>query len=285
MLSEFAPAKLNLALHVTGQRADGYHLLDSLVVFAGIGDRVSLAPGPLSLRIEGPFAAGLEAGEDNLCLRAARMAGGDAAITLTKNLPVASGIGGGSADAAAVLRGLARLGVPLPAQPERLGADIPVCLAGQPARMRGVGELLDPLPPLPDLHLVLVNPRQAVSTPAVFRALPRKDSPALPDLPASWDAAGLIDYLAACRNDLQDPAMVLCPAIGAVLGALEAEGAALARMSGSGATCFGIFTDARAAGLAACRIGAKHEDWWITVGRAGPGPGPPDLIGKGRQRC
>ncbi|WBU64017.1 4-(cytidine 5'-diphospho)-2-C-methyl-D-erythritol kinase [Paracoccus aerodenitrificans] len=262
-VQEFAPAKLNLTLHVTGQREDGYHLLDSLVVFARVGDSVTLVEGGLSLSVSGPFAQGLS-GDDNLCLRAARLAGAEAAISLTKNLPVASGIGGGSADAAAVLRGLARMGHELPPEPERLGADLPVCLASQPARMRGTGEILQPVPDLPDLRMVLVNPRIEVPTPAVFRALEQKNNPAMPDLPGQFDLEGLLDYLHACRNDLQDPAINLFPVIGTVLRALQDEGAMLARMSGSGATCFGIFPDATSAGMAAYRIGAAYENWWIT---------------------
>ena len=269
---EAAPAKLNLALHVTGQRADGYHLLDSLVVFAAVGDVVQLDPGPLSLRIEGQFGAGLPL-EDNLCLDAARLVGADAAITLVKNLPVASGIGGGSADAAAVLRGLARMGVALPAHPERLGADVPVCLASRPLRMRGVGEVLDAVPEMPDLHLVLVNPGVGISTPQIFKALASKDNPPLPRMPDRFDLAGLVDYLKTCRNDLQAPAIALCPDVGEVLEALEAEGALLARMSGSGATCFGIFADASAAGLAAYRIGTG-ADWWITPTALAAPPAP-----------
>ena len=273
IVTEFAPAKLNLALHVTGRRADGYHLLDSLVVFANVGDRLRFTPGPLSLTVEGPFAAGLRV-DDNLCLDAARLAGGQVAITLTKNLPVAAGIGGGSADAAAVLRGLARMGVALPPAPARLGADLPVCLAGQPARMRGTGEVLDPLPPLPDLHLVLINPRIGLSTPDVFNALSRKNNPSLPELPDRFDMTGLVDYLAACRNDLEAPALALCPQIATVLRNLREQGALLARMSGSGATCFGIFDSARAAGLAAYRIGAGQEGWWITAAMLAPPPEP-----------
>lgn len=271
-ITEFAPAKLNLALHVTGQREDGYHLLDSLVVFAGVGDSLRLTSGPLALTTSGPFAAGLSVRE-NLCLDAARFAGAEVQIELTKNLPVASGIGGGSADAAAVLRGLARMGVSQPEKVERLGADVPVCLAGRPARMRGIGEVLDPLPELPDLFLVLVNPRKAVATPDIFRTLARKDNSPLPDLPASFDLAELINYLDACRNDLQEPAIALCPVIAKVLRALDDEGALLSRMSGSGATCFGIFDSAPAAGLAAYRIGAAYEDWWITATGLAPAPG------------
>ena len=253
MIVEPAPAKLNLALHVTGRRADGYHLLDSLVCFADIGDRVTLTPGPLSLTIDGPFAAGLAAEADNLCLRAARLAGGQAALHLHKTLPVASGIGGGSADAAAVLRGLARMGHPLPERAERLGADVPVCLMGLPARMQGIGERLTPLPALPPLHLVLVNPGLAVPTPAIFAQLDRRDGAPLPPIPAFLDAPALIGWLQGMRNDLQPPAIALAPVIAEVLQALDAQGAQLARMSGSGATCFGLFPDAPRAAAAAAR--------------------------------
>ena len=193
-IEAFAPAKVNLALHVTGQRADGYHLLDSLVVFAGVGDRVSVSDADrLVLDVTGPEGTGLSAAEDNLVLRAARSfdVGRGAAITLFKDLPVASGIGGGSADAAAALRALSQLWeMPLP-PPEAvlsLGADVPVCLAGRPARMSGIGGTLAEAPRLPDdLAVVLVNPRVAVSTPAVFRALGSKDNPPMEALPASFD--------------------------------------------------------------------------------------------------
>ena len=263
MIVERARAKLNLALHVTGRRADGYHLLDSLVAFAALGDTVALQPGPLSLTVEGPFAGALAAeGEDNLCLRAARAIGGAARIRLTKVLPVASGIGGGSADAAAVLRGFHRMGLPLPSAPERLGADVPVCLAGQPARMRGVGERLDPVPALPALPVVLVNPGIALATPAVFAALQSRENPVLPE--PSWrDAAGFLDYLGACRNDLEPPARGLAPVIGRVLQALRAQDALLARMSGSGATCFGIFARPERAAAAAAAL--AREGWWAVA--------------------
>ncbi|RJK98733.1 4-(cytidine 5'-diphospho)-2-C-methyl-D-erythritol kinase [Paracoccus aestuarii] len=261
-LVERAPAKLNLALHVTGRRADGYHLLDSLVCFADIGDAVALEPGPLSLTIDGPFAAGLST-DDNLCLRAARLAGGDAAIRLTKNLPVASGIGGGSADAAAVLRGLLRMGHPLPDRALDLGADVPVCLASRPARMQGIGDVVTPLPPLAPLTLVLVNPRVAVPTPAIFAALDRRDNPGLPPLPDVTDRAALLDWLAGTRNDLEAPAIATAPVIADVIAALRAQGADLARMSGSGATCFGIFGDADHAARAAAALGRKG--WWAVA--------------------
>ena len=268
---EPAPAKINLALHVTGRRPDGYHLLDSLVVFTELGDRVTVAPGTPSLRITGPFADDLPFTGDNLCLRAARSVGADAAITLYKALPVASGIGGGSADAAAVLRALGRR----PAAPEELGADVPVCLASVPARMRGLGEIVDPLPGVPALHLVLVNPRVPVSTPEVFRALHRRDNPGLPDPPEGADAALLVEWLKATGNDLQPPAIRVAPVIADALAALADAGAALARMSGSGATCFGIFPDAAAALRAAQSIAAVRPGWWIADTRTLPSPARP----------
>jgi len=259
-----APAKLNLALHVTGRRGDGYHLLDSLVAFAAVGDslHVARAEAP-SLTVEGPFAADVPPGPDNLCLRAAALAGVDVAIRLHKALPVASGIGGGSADAAAVLRAVASMGHPLPPAPERLGADVPACLAGQPTRMRGIGEVLDPLPPLPHVAVVLVNPGVALSTPAVFEGLARRDNPALPAIPAFRNSATLIGWLAQCRNDLEEPAMTQVPAIADALAALRQAGAGLARMSGSGATCFGLFADAAEATRAAAAL--ARPGWWVAA--------------------
>lgn len=270
-VTEFAPAKLNLALHVTGRRADGYHLLDSLAGFATVGDRVTVAPGR-GVTASGPFAADLPQ-DGNLCARAADLMGVTAAIGLEKNLPVASGIGGGSADAAAVLRGLARGGAALPGAEAilRLGADVPVCLAGLPARMRGVGQVLDPLPALPALPLVLVNPGVAVATPAVFAALSARDNPGLPALPVRFTVPALLDWLAATRNDLEAPARALAPAIGEALAALTHAGAGFARMSGSGATCFGIFVSPSAAEAAAARIGAARPGWWVAATGLAPG--------------
>lgn len=271
-VTEFAPAKLNLALHVTGRRPDGYHLLDSLVCFAAVGDRICLTPGPPSLVIDGPFAAGLGTGPDNLCLRAAQLAGASVAITLTKNLPVASGIGGGSADAAAVLRALARMGHPLPARPQDLGADVPVCLPSTPARMQGVGEVLTPLPALPPLHLVLVNPGIALSTPQVFAGLTRRDNPPLPPIPDFADATALTHWLRTTRNDLEGPAIAAAPVVAELLSALTARGAMLARMSGSGATCFGIFPDAASAQRAAAALGQNR--CWAVATELAPAPMP-----------
>lgn len=259
-LTEFAAAKLNLALHVTCRTADGYHQLDSLVCFAGAGDVVKLSPGPLRLEVDGPFADALCADADNLCLRAAEMAGADISIRLTKNLPVASGIGGGSADAAAVLRGLKRMGYPIPVNLGELGADIPVCLKSQPARMQGIGERLTMLPPLPRLHLVLVNPGLPLSTPQVFAALRSRNNPPLRDIPDFADFAELVDWLGHTRNDMEDAAVGILPVIGDVLVALTSCGAAFVRMSGSGATCFGLFDTAGQATQAAETL--QRNGWW-----------------------
>ena len=263
-MDEAAPAKINLALHVTGRRADGYHLLDSLVVFATTGDRLSVRPARQpSLRVTGRFAAEVPDGPGNLCLIAAALAGVATEITLDKRLPVASGIGGGSADAAAVLRALARQGVRLPDAPQRLGSDVPVCLAGRPARMRGAGERLDPLPPLPPLAMVLVNPGAALSTPDVFAGLTRRENAGLPKLPTGLTGPRFIDWLRSCRNDLEAPATARVPQIATVLQALQSHGAGLARMSGSGATCFGLFLTEAAARGAAAAIERGRPDWWV----------------------
>lgn len=284
-VTELAPAKVNLFLHVTGRRAaDGYHLLDSLVVFGPAIDRVEARPAPdgqLTLAIDGPEAAMLAAEPNNLVLRAARalreMAGGDraaslgAALRLTKHLPVASGIGGGSADAAAALRGLARLwgldpgAATLALIGLGLGADVPVCLHSRPARMRGVGEVLAPAPDLPPCGLLLVNPRVALPTPSVFRARAGLPFSAEATLPGAWrDAAAMARDLAGLRNDLEAPAVGLCPAVAEVLDALAAlPGCLLARMSGSGATCFGLFASAAEASRAGAALPAA---WWQVGG-------------------
>ena len=266
----FAPAKINLTLHVTGQRADGYHLLDSLVVFADVGDRIIVrAAQDLTLAIDGPMAVGLPLGDDNLVLRAARFFGaGGAAITLTKRLPVSSGIGGGSADAAATLRALSQLWQrPLPAAAATavLGADVPVCLAARPCRMSGIGSVLAEGLALPPIWVVLVNPGVAVSTPDVFRALQHRAEPPMPAvLPDFSSAVQLAGFLRAMRNDLEQPARQLEPSIGAALSALAADGACLlARMSGSGATCFGLYAEPEAAKSAARNIARLYPGWWV----------------------
>lgn len=267
--TEFAPAKINLTLHVTGRRADGYHLLDSLVIFAGVGDQVSgTLADPPSLSVTGPMAAGLSGEGDNLVLRAARVMGVSARIVLEKHLPVSSGIGGGSADAAAALRLLARMtGRPLPGVAEvlALGADVPVCLTSRSARMTGIGEGVAAVPPLPPVWLVLANPGVAVSTPAIFRSLPRADNPPMPhDLPRLKSAAELAAFAAMQRNDLEAPAMALQPVIGRARQALTAQpGCLFARMSGSGATCFGLFADPLAASAAARALRVAEPGWWV----------------------
>lgn len=272
LASEFAPAKVNLCLHVTGRRADGYHLLDSLVVFAGIGDRVTVLPGRgLTLRLTGPESAALAVEPDNLVLRAARAMGVEQAeFRLWKALPVASGIGGGSADAAATLRVIGRFGsLPLPdaAAILALGADVPVCLAGRTARMQGVGEVLTPLPRLPPLWLVLANPRVPVATPQVFAALTHRDNAPVPHLPQSAlrSASAVADWLARnTRNDLSASAHQVAPALSQVEAALAAQpGCLLARMSGSGGTHFGLFATAEAAGAAARRLAIAQPGWWV----------------------
>jgi 4-diphosphocytidyl-2-C-methyl-D-erythritol kinase len=273
-LREFAPAKVNLYLHVTGRRPDGYHLLDSLVVFPAIGDQLRAAQAEaVSLTVEGPFGAALTGEGDNLVLRAAQSLAGPAGarIVLEKHLPVASGIGGGSADAAAALRLLCRLWDRPAASVSvalALGADVPVCLASQPARMQGVGEQLTPAPALPTCGIVLVNPGVSLATADVFRArIGGFSDPAA--LPGSWpDARTMARDLAALRNDLEPPAMALRPEIGTVLAALSAApGCLLARMSGSGATCFGLFPDAPTA-EAATRTLAR-PGWWHWGGALG----------------
>lgn len=273
-----APAKINLALHVTGRRPDGYHLLDSLVTFAGVGDQLTLTPAvDLALGITGPEGAGLSPGSDNLVLRAAAAfdpPGPGARITLDKRLPVASGIGGGSADAAAALRGLAQLwcrALPDPARVLALGADVPVCLHGQTCRMQGVGERLSPASPLPPVWAVLANPRVPVATPAVFRALTSRDNPPLPVcLPPLPDAAALAGWLSAQRNDLQAAAVTVAPAIGATLQALATlPGALIARMSGSGATCFALFATPAQATAAADRLHRAAPGWWVAAAPLG----------------
>lgn len=270
-IDEFAPAKVNLTLHVTGQRADGYHLLDSLVVFAGVGDRVSVEEAPdLSLSLTGPEAEGLEAEEDNLVLRAAHAMGvSRAAISLNKVLPVASGIGGGSADAAATLRALARLsdaGLPDATKVLALGADVPVCLQGHPRRMSGIGDVLTDIPTLPALEILLVNPRVHVPTPVIFQGLTEKDNPGMAaELPHWPDAQAFGRWLAQQRNDLLAPAQAAAPEIGEVLAVLGDLGPLFHGMSGSGATCFALFAPGQAE--AALRVmQTRHGAWWSAAG-------------------
>lgn len=276
-LEEFGPAKVNLYLHVTGRRADGYHLLDSLAVFPAVGDWLSYAPAAaLSLELDGSFATGLAAEPDNLVLRAARQLAAAAGVPaggrlgLEKNLPVASGIGGGSTDAAAALRLLARawkVQADLPGIALGLGADVPVCLTRRTVRMTGIGETLLPAPALPEFGIVLVNPGFPVATAQVFRSRKPEFSPP-PELPASWpDAAAMAAGLAALGNDLQAAAIAIAPGIGEVLQALGTlPGSLLTRMSGSGATCFALFGTPRAAAAAAATLQQQAPGWWCWGG-------------------
>lgn len=268
VIVEPAPAKLNLALHVRRRRDDGYHDLETLFVFARDGDTVTVRYGAPSLTITGPFGAGLDAGEGNLVARAEgafRNRFGVAqphAITLDKHLPVASGIGGGSADAAATLRALARLhGVnvddpQLIALATALGADVPACLLGRAAFGHGKGDALSVVAGLDDMPALLVNPGVAVSTAAVFARWDGVDRGAL-------GGGGTLERALAGRNDLQPPAEQLAPAITGLLALLERQaGVRLARMSGSGATCFALFDDADARNAASRAVAAAHPSWW-----------------------
>jgi 4-diphosphocytidyl-2-C-methyl-D-erythritol kinase len=277
--AELAAAKVNLDLWVVGRRADGYHELDSLVVFAPPCDRLRFeAGGELTLAVAGPFAAALAGEPDNLVLRAARRLAervgraAKARITLDKRIPIAAGLGGGSADAAATLRGLNRLWrlgltaaelVPLATG---LGADVPVCLASRPARMQGIGDRLEPIAGLPELTMLLVNPRQPVATATVFAGLAGPFGPP-PELgPPPGERGLLLDWLHARANHLEAPARRLLPAIGAVLDALGSQpGCALARMSGSGATCFGLFEEHDALAPAAAALARAHPEWWVAA--------------------
>lgn len=280
LVVETAPAKINLALHVTGQRGDGYHLLDSLVTFTERGDLLTASPADVdALTLSGPFSEGLETDDGNLVIRARDLlrdaiqaAGGSTppvALHLQKNLPIASGIGGGSADAAATLRALMRLwnaqlpGAALAALALKLGADVPMCLAGRPAVARGVGEELTAVATLPSLNLLLVNPLKPVSTPETFRRLARRDNAPMEALPASFALTDWIDFLASQRNDLEPAARQVAPEIGFITTLLNLTGARIARMSGSGATCFGLYETREAARAAERNLGAAQPGWFV----------------------
>ena len=274
----FAPAKINLFLHVGDKRADGFHALQSLVVFVGAGDELTfeLADG-ISLVLEGLFAGVLSADTDNLVLKAARALASRSAceqgarITLTKNLPVASGIGGGSADAAAALRGLARLWDLDVSQDllheigAILGSDIPVCIASVPAWMEGRGETVTAVN-VPGAAMVLVNPGVAVPTGKVFAALKERRGVGMPLPPIMKSVPELIAYLKTTTNDLEAPAREIAPVIGEVLDTLATQqGVMLARMSGSGATCFSLFESDAAANNAAAKISKQNPGWWVAA--------------------
>ncbi|MCW5703368.1 MAG: 4-(cytidine 5'-diphospho)-2-C-methyl-D-erythritol kinase [Bradyrhizobium sp.] len=289
-LVEEGRAKVNLTLRVVGRRDDGYHDLESVVAFADCADKLVLTPGPeLTLKMVGPLATACGEVSDNLVLKAARLLGEvvpelkAGAFVLDKVLPVAAGIGGGSADAAAALRLLARLN-DLSLDDERLqevalevGADVPVCLASRACDMTGVGETLRPLYP-PQMPAVMVNPRVPVATKDVFAALGLRNGELLIGATdvmmeeSSWPEQGgsIDDWIAALAggaNDLEAPALRVEPLIGEVLSALnDAKGVRLARMSGSGGTCFAIFSNANEAQNAARKIQREHPDWWVHAG-------------------
>lgn len=272
MIKVFAPAKVNLTLHVTGQRDDGYHLLDSLVCFPAIGDQLTFSGAPLiKLTVSG--APELPVGEDNLVMQAARqyLKSRPQGIVLEKRLPIASGIGGGSADAAAVIRAAMQLktAMPPPETVYKLGADVGVCVPSQPARMRGIGDKIDVLPAWPTGgYMILVNPRVAVSTPTIFKSLTQKNNAPMPDdLPRFSTLDTLVDFVTAQRNDLQDAAIAQQPIIANVINTISATpGCLFARMSGSGATCFGIYAEAQDALKAGNKIRSNCPDWWVAEG-------------------
>jgi 4-diphosphocytidyl-2-C-methyl-D-erythritol kinase len=276
-IKELASAKINLFLHVGDRRADGFHPLQSLAVFTNLGDVLVMEEAiGLSLAIDGPFAQGLQGEGDNLVLRAARslmengvLGAQGARLTLTKNLPVASGIGGGSADAAAALRGLASLwgskDEKLHEIAATLGSDIPVCVDSAAAFMEGRGEILRPALSMPRVPMLLVNPGVAVATKDVFAALQTRSGTEM-TLPRGnfQDTADVLRFLDSTRNDLEAPARKLQPVIGDVLAAIAAlPGALMARMSGSGATCFGIFADDDCCERAARALRQSAPGWWV----------------------
>lgn len=275
MMRVLAPAKLNLFLHVGDKRDDGFHSLESLVVFAEEADVLTIEPASeLSLTIGGPFAQKLREVSDNLVLRAARALGDSlgAAITLEKKLPMAAGLGGGSADAGAALRGLnlfwklERTPSELNAIAAQIGSDVPACVLSQPVWMEGRGEIVRPTGFIPAFELVLVNPNISLSTASVFAHLNVRRgigamSPPGEDLESIWD---LVSYLMDSGNDLETPACALVPSIEEVLEALAHEpGCVLAQMSGSGPTCFGVFQEGPWAQGAAGRIAQDHPEWWV----------------------
>lgn len=280
-----APAKVNLFLHVVARRQDGYHDLSSLVVFTEFGDRLQISPArgrEFELDLSGPFASQVSPGDDNLVLRAARRlvdgnipAGSGARIALEKNIPVAAGLGGGSADAAATLVALNRLWQ-MGLDPQGLqdlgrglGADIPVCVAGAPSWVHGIGDRLTPAPAMPELPVLLVNPGNPASTPQVFQGL--KTIPKLPDpvAPGGFaDIFAVAGFLRDCRNDLEAPAIGIVPEIAEALALVGRQAdCLLARMSGSGATLFGLFPDGESVAGAAARIRKANPDWWVMATR------------------
>lgn len=286
-IKAIAPAKVNLTLHVTGQRADGYHLLDSLVVFAGVSDQLTATIAPdMRISVNGPFSIGVPTDERNLMMRAAdalRIARGvdkGAMLTLEKHLPHAAGIGSGSSDAAITLAMLAELWQvdPLPATaPEvvALGADVPVCLrAPNPTRMSGIGDVLVPVPQLPPCAIVLVRPRVDVPTGQVFNTMTDKNGAPMTPLPEGADYDAFVNWLKAQRNDMQAAAEKIAPEISEVIAKLDSlPGVSVAGMSGSGATCYGLVKDMATARHVARIVQVSKMDWWVA---------PAEVLGTGQ---
>jgi 4-diphosphocytidyl-2-C-methyl-D-erythritol kinase len=286
-LRENAPAKINLALHVTGRREDGYHLLDTLVTFADRGDVITVRDAAHDqFTLSGPFADLLQSEDtaNNLvtkardALRKALLSVGKSAppvaIHLEKNLPIASGIGGGSADAAATLRALLRLwdGEIDPSTLNvialQLGADVPMCLHSTPLRATGIGGDVAPVPALPSFGLVLGNPLKSVSTPAIFKAMTQRNNPAIAALPTSNSQSAWLAALDTMRNDLEPVARHLCPEIAEVSRLIADTGADLVRMSGSGATCFGLYASFEKAEKAVEMLRAIQPDWYFQAAKS-----------------
>lgn len=281
-VTRLAPAKLNLALHVTGRRDDGYHLIDSMVAFADFGDLITVSRAENDeFVVTGHYAPMVPINEGNLVMAARDLLRGQhtgreaepVSILLEKRLPVASGVGGGSSDAAAAFKALSELWEMEPDLDELarrvlpLGADIPMCMAAAPLIAGGIGDVIASLDTFPAVDAVLVNPGLPVSTLEVFRMLEKRDNAPLPRPPAIPDFGVLTGYLADTRNDLQSTAIALCPMISDVIDSLQANGATFARMSGSGATCFGLFDSPAVAEAAAGRIRKQHPGWFVETCR------------------
>lgn len=279
---ETAPAKINLALHVTGRRPDGYHDLESLVVFAALSDELRASTAKTDkLTLKGPFASALTSGQSNLVRKAMSAfrnrwpdaVGHGVAITLTKNLPIAAGIGGGSADAAAALRLMAHLSdepidpAALAAVAKELGADVPVCMVSRPCLVKGIGEIIKPFTRFPNCHVVLVNPLIPITTSDIFRRLERRDNPGLPALGDPLEHTAMLAlWLEETRNDLEGPAVAFAPIIGEITTKLhQTPGCIAARMSGSGATVFGLYGSSAEAYQAARDIREVWPDFWVAA--------------------
>ena len=269
VVETFVPAKVTLTLHVTGQRDDGYHTIDSLAMFADIGDRMTITmPGSFKLSLEGAMLDGVPDDHNNTVIRAARLMRMKADFVLEKNIPHAAGLGGGPGDAAATLRILSGFsGKPVPGDGIELGADVPLCLQSESARVTGIGDIVTPIHGLPSLNAVLVNPRLPVLTTEVYKRLKHKVNRPMPDrVPYFETPSEFAKRLKGMRNDLQEPATEKEPVTRQVFDTLErTPGCLLTRMSGSGGTCFGIYNDQETARSAAGRLRESHPSWWVAA--------------------